>query len=142
MDHEPLVPLDHSSNRGVRVALCLLPLITILSVASTGADGIGAFLPMTLSRISVGNAAELQLLETLPIPEYAQGAVSHCSVDFSPDGCLLVVACGRSRVPAWDLSTGEPAFFVYDAASHVVACAFSPDGTVLATGDFESLCSP
>jgi len=56
---------------------------------------------------------------------------------FGPDGHLLVVACGRSRVTVWDLTSGTVLSYLYDSPTQAVACAFSPDGAKVAVGGFD-----
>lgn len=88
-------------------------------------------------RITQQTAEQLRLIRVLTIPEYTRGTLSQCSVAFSPDGRLLVGACGRSRLPVWDVATGEVLHFLYDAPIHAVACAFHPDGETIAIGGLD-----
>ncbi len=90
-----------------------------------------------LAAISVGNAWQVELLQVLSIPDYTKGAVSQASVCFSPDGRQLVAACGKSRVPVWDVQSGAVTSFLYENVTQVVACAYSPDGRWLSCGGFD-----
>lgn len=90
-----------------------------------------------LQPIISGNAGEVQLLRTMKIPGYQRGRLSQCSLDFSPDGHLLVGACGKNRVPVWDVQTGFLLRTLYDAPEQIVTCAFSPDGKRIACGGFD-----
>lgn len=67
-----------------------------------------------------------RLIETLDVNGYAA-----YSVDFSPTGELIAVGTERG-FEVWDVTTGENLAFFPQESIHVVA--FSPDGTVLATG--------
>ena len=90
-----------------------------------------------LQPITAENADKLQLLRTMAIPGYQRGRLSQCSLDFSPDGSLLVGACGKNQVPVWDVQSGFLLRTLYDAHEQIVACAFSPDGNRIACGGFD-----
>jgi len=90
-----------------------------------------------LQAITIANADKLQLLRTLEIPGYKKGSLSQCSVAFSPDGRLLVAACGQNQVPVWDVQSSSVRCLLYGVPQHIVACAFSPDGEILACGGFD-----
>ncbi|MCX6100087.1 MAG: hypothetical protein NTV92_01420, partial [Candidatus Bipolaricaulota bacterium] len=71
-----------------RLALCLGLTIGFASgVLGTAAEP-------ALEVITVQNADRIELLQTLAIPDVEKGSTSQCSVAFSPDGRLLVAACG------------------------------------------------
>jgi WD40 repeat protein len=90
-------------------------------------------------RITPGNAASVVLLRSFQIPDYQPGDLSQCSLDFSPDGSLLVGACGNNPVPVWNVASGEVQFSLYqDHPVQIVACAFSPDGAQIACGGFDN----
>ena len=93
------------------------------------------FLP-PLQVINADNAAALQLLQTLPIPDFSRGSVSQCSVAFSPDGSLLSGACGSSLVPVWEVDSGALRYSLLEEPAHEVAVTFSPDGSQIAIGGF------
>ena len=93
------------------------------------------FLPV-LDVIRAENAGEVLLLQTLSIPDFSRGAVSQCSLSFSPDGSLLVGACGTNLVPVWGVDSGEIRFMLLSEPSHEVAVAFSPDGGQIVLGGF------
>ncbi len=93
------------------------------------------FLPH-LEVISVENASQARLLQTLSIPDFSSAAVSQCSVAFSPDGSLLAAVCDNSTVPVWEVNSGRLQFTLLDEPSHEVAVTFSPDGSQIAIGGF------
>ena len=90
-----------------------------------------------LQPITTANAAKVQLLRTLEIPGYQRGQLSQCSLAFSPDGRLLVGACGKNPVPVWDVQSGFLLRSLYDSSEQIVACTFSPDGSQIACGGFD-----
>lgn len=92
---------------------------------------------LRLKRITPEEADRVQLLRTMSIPDYQMGPVSQCSLDFSPDGRLLVGACGVSPVPVWDVMSGAILHTLYPNPAQIVACAFSPDGETIACGGFD-----
>lgn len=94
------------------------------------------FLP-PLEVISVENASQVRLLQTLPIPDFSSASVSQCSVAFSPDGSLLAGVCKNSTVPVWEVDSGRLCFTLFDEPSHEVGIAFSPNSSQLATGGFD-----
>jgi hypothetical protein len=75
----------------------------------------------------------------MAIPGYHKGQVSQCSVAFSPDGRLLVGACGSNQVPVWEVGSGLLRYLLYEASQHSVACSFSPSGDILALGGFDEM---
>lgn len=99
-------------------------------------DAVSNALP-ALQPISIGNAAGIQLLRTMMIPDYNVGQISQCNPIFSPDNRLLVGACGDNQIPVWDVQTGELIQRLYDPPAHIVACDFSPDGSQIACGGFD-----
>ncbi|MEN6369784.1 MAG: WD40 repeat domain-containing protein [Thermotogota bacterium] len=102
-----------------------------------GAESLFAF-----QRITIENAGRVRLLRKLEIPDYQRGALSQCSVAFSPDGRLLVAASGKNPVPIWDVQSGSVVRRLYEGApTQIVACAFSPDGATLACGGFDKAIS-
>ena len=56
------------------------------------------------------------------------------SVDFSPDGKLLAVACWDDTIKLWLTGTGEPRQTLTVLSNTVDGVRFSPDGTLLASG--------
>ena len=66
--------------------------------------------------ITAENADQVRLLRTLEIPDYKRGALSQCSVAFSPDGRLLVAASGKNPVPIWDVESGSVVRRLYEDA--------------------------
>jgi len=113
-----------------------LTLVIALVATAVG----GALLPalaVPLDVLSVDNASRIELLQTLGIPDYVKGSISQASVCFSRDGRQLVAACGKSRVPIWDVQSGSSVAFVYESSTYAVACAFSPDGQWVACGGFD-----
>ena len=90
-----------------------------------------------LQTITVENANKVQPLRTMEIPDYQRGQLSQCSLAFSPDGRLLVGACGKNRVPVWDVQSGFLLRTLYEAPVQVVACAFSSGGKQIACGGFD-----
>jgi WD40 repeat protein len=61
-------------------------------------------------------------------------------VSFSPDGKILYAGSDGFPVTAWDTATGEKLFTSSEpgGGTDVTAIASSPDGTRLATGDFDT----
>lgn len=92
-----------------------------------------------LQTIAPENADKVELLRTLEIPGYSRGQISQCSLAFSPDGQLLVGACGRNKVPVWDVATGQVRRLLYDNPQQIVACAFHPDGKTIACGGLDRM---
>ena len=93
-------------------------------------------------RITPDNAASVVLLRSFRIPDFQPGVLSQCSLDFSPDGNLLVAACGRNAVPVWDVASGEQKYSLYPAGDQqIVACSFSPDSRQIACGGFDNTIS-
>ena len=90
-----------------------------------------------LQPITTENADKVQLLRTMEIPGYQRGRLSQCSLAFSPDGHLLVGACGKNQVPVWDVKSGFLLRTLYDSSEQIVTCAFSPDGKTIACGGFD-----
>ena len=90
-----------------------------------------------LQLITIENADKVQLLRTMEIPNYQKGRLSQCSLDFSPDGRLLIGACGKNQVPIWDVQSGFLLRALYDSPEQIVSCAFSPDGKFIACGGFD-----
>jgi WD40 repeat protein/class 3 adenylate cyclase len=65
---------------------------------------------------------------------------------FSPDGSTLAAAAGSGEpppreadttVPVWDLNTGDLVMVLRGHGAQVNSVAFSPDGTLLATGSYD-----
>ncbi len=95
---------------------------------------------MEVERISPENAGGVILLRNLVISAYQRGDLSQCSLDFSPDGQLLVGACGMNPVPVWDVDSGEVRYSLNkEDPVQIVACEFSPDGKSIACGGFDNL---
>jgi len=90
-----------------------------------------------LQPITTENADKVQLLRTMAIPNYQRGRLSQCSLDFSPDGSLLIGACGKNQVPIWDVQSGFLLRTLYDSPEQIVTCAFDPDGNQFACGGFD-----
>lgn len=87
-----------------------------------------------LQPITIGNAEQVQLLRTMEIPGYTRGRTSQCNVAFSPDGHLLVGACGKNQLPVWDIQSGVIKQYLSDSSQQIVTCIFHPDGTSIACG--------
>ena len=90
-----------------------------------------------LQPITVQNAEKIRLLRTMDIPDYSRGQISQCSLAFSPNGRSLVGACGKNKVPVWDVQSGFLLRTLYDAPEQIIACAFSPDRKIIACGGFD-----
>lgn len=90
-----------------------------------------------LQPITTENADKVQLLRTMEIPNYNKGRVGQCSAAFSPDGRMLVGACGKNQVPIWDVQSGFLLRTLYHMPVQIVACTFSPDGKQIACGGFD-----
>jgi WD40 repeat protein len=91
-----------------------------------------------LQPITIENADKTQLLRTMESPGYKRGQISQCSLDFSPDGHLLVGACGKNQVPVWDVQSGKIRQLLSDPSTQIVTCTFSPDGKIIACGGFDN----
>ena len=60
------------------------------------------------------------------------------AVAFSPDGAILVSAIDKRRsIGLWDVKTKQPVATFRGHTNGVIRMAFSPDGTTLASGDFD-----
>jgi WD40 repeat protein len=93
-----------------------------------------------LQPITSENAEKTSLLLTLDIPDHLPVTASQCSVAFSPDGRLLVGSCGRNPIPVWDVQSGSILFQLYkDEPKQIVACDFSPDGSIIACGGVDKI---
>jgi len=92
-----------------------------------------------LKTITSENNGEVKLLRTMEIPGYQRGRLSQCSLAFSPDGRLLVGACGKNLVPLWDVQSGFLLRTLYDSPEQIVTCDFSPDGKIIACGGFDKI---
>jgi len=90
-----------------------------------------------LQPIMVENADRIELLRSMSIPGYQKGQISQCSLAFSPDGRLLVGACGKNQVPVWEVQSGLIRHLLYDRSQQIVACVFSPGGGMIACGGFD-----
>jgi WD40 repeat protein len=86
--------------------------------------------------ITLANAKDVRLLQTLPIPDFAVSSLSQCSVAFSPDGEMLSGVCYKSTVPVWDATSDRLVFSLAKTPVHAVAVSFSPDGDLIAVGDY------
>ena len=118
------------------VLLCVCSTTQLGKIRSAG----GASASPVQERITSDNADSAVLLRSLEIPAYQHGDLSQCSLDFSPDGQLLVGACGLNAVPVWDVSSGEVRYSLYkDNSAQIVACVFSPDGKSIACGGFDNI---
>ena len=73
-------------------------------------------------------------LELIKILEHA-GPVS--SIDFSPDGLVLVSVGHDSQICFWNSRTWEQIKVLHEAPVPIGAAAFSPDGKNLVTGSFD-----
>ena len=90
-----------------------------------------------LVQITSENADQVQLIATLPIPEYTMNRWHQCNVVFSPDGRFLSGACGKSPVPIWEIETLQLHTTLYDSPTSVVSCEFSPDSQMIACAGFQ-----
>lgn len=90
----------------------------------------------SLQGITAANARMIQLLKTLQLPGFQKGALSQCSVAFSPDGKLLTGVCYKNTIPVWDAQSGQLIRSLESSPVQEVAVAFSPDGKQIATGGF------
>jgi WD40 repeat protein len=114
--------------------------------AGAGSLGSGFPLPDSPLPIYVWNVKKQTL-----IGEYSHtGGLQIHDVVLSPDGRLLASASQEAGTMVWDLTTGERLYALANdnagrehpagvldrsAANQVLSLAFSPDGSVLATGD-------
>ena len=84
---------------------------------------------------------EALLFDPRPLPLQSAPLPAECAV-LSPDGQLLAAAYGVHNTPGevrvWDLATGNVRFAFKEPAG-VRSVVFSPDGTLLAAGDFSNL---
>ncbi|GIK64778.1 MAG: hypothetical protein BroJett018_25720 [Chloroflexota bacterium] len=58
-------------------------------------------------------------------------------VEFSPDGHLVAAATGEGSIRMWDVATGTLATELQGATGRVMNIAFSPDGTRLASAEYD-----
>ncbi|NMG06256.1 AAA-like domain-containing protein [Brasilonema sp. UFV-L1] len=60
------------------------------------------------------------------------------SINFSPDGKTLAVACSYGNLQLWDVTTETVVLNLKGHSSHVSTVSFSPDGKILASGSADS----
>jgi WD40 repeat protein len=118
------------------------PIITVINTPSVAQMPAKSSIPsiptpQLMKEITLENAGSLETLAVLEIPNYIKGQISQCSLAFSPDGGLLVGACGRNQVPVWDTKSGKVLHLLYDGNQQIVACAFHPYVMILACGGFD-----
>jgi len=124
----------------IQIAGLLLVLAAILPSAGNASLLLHHDSPSVRSPVS-SDVSRIEVLRVLTIPEHSRGMVSQCSVAFSPDGKLLVAACGKNRVPIWNVVTGEIVHLLYEEPIQAMACGFSPDGSLLATAGADDVIS-
>lgn len=87
-----------------------------------------------LAVITPENAFDIRALRTLKLPGFTRVPAVQCNPAFSPDGNILLGACGSAGVPAWDVQSGELLFNLETAPIQVTVCEFDPAGTIIACG--------
>ncbi|HET6846902.1 MAG TPA: alpha/beta fold hydrolase [Anaerolineales bacterium] len=87
-----------------------------------------------LKVITPANAASIELLNTLEIPEFRRASLSQCSVAFSPDEESLGGVCQINALPVWNAADATLIRQLESTPVQEVALTFSPDGEQLATG--------
>ena len=60
-------------------------------------------------------------------------------VPYTPDGASLVIGHGHSPLELWDLATGQVDYFLPEHTTKISSLAFSPDGSILASGHRDGL---
>jgi WD40 repeat protein len=71
--------------------------------------------------------------ETFTLPGHPLETNKIGSIDFSPDGRLLVTACGDSAVHVYDLTTRERIHRLEGHSAPVIRAVISPDGLLIAS---------
>jgi len=81
--------------------------------------------------IHIWNVASGEMLRAIPTPGPRKGAQD---LTISPDGCI-VARTRHHTVDLWEVATGKRLLQHYDSHAATVGCvAFSPDGSLVATG--------
>jgi WD40 repeat protein len=87
------------------------------------------------SVVKLWDVASMRPQATLKVSEEIHGDET-ATLAFSPDGGTLAVAVGRT-VRLWDVATRRQAACLEGHAAKVKCLAFSPDGTLLASGSHD-----
>jgi WD40 repeat protein len=73
------------------------------------------------------------LADDVYLPDYAGHTADLTCLAFHPDGRVLVTASKDGTLRVWDVGTRQPRAFIGVDGPEALACAFSPDGHLLAT---------
>src|SRR5262249_2228070 len=84
--------------------------------------------------VHIWDARTGELLDTRTSAQPIQTRMNAHRLAFSPDGKRLAAAWEGNTVKVWDLAGGKDALTLRGHKSPVLAVAFSPDGTRVATG--------
>jgi len=87
-----------------------------------------------LQPVTSANAYWVQPLAVWRFSGFLNQPVSRCSVSFSPDGTMLMGACGSVPVVVWEVASGSPLFTLDTGYGRVTACAFDLKGERIACG--------
>jgi WD40 repeat protein len=125
---------DHETKRAWKLMMRLLCLATALPLMASATG-----FPPARKRppISPENAASVRLLKTLALPGYQRGRTSQSSLAFSPDGRFLACASGANPLYLWKVEGWQEVESPDSSSIQKVACAWSPDSGILASGGFD-----
>lgn len=89
-----------------------------------------------LQPISKANANKVRAVRVLKLPAFYYVSVGQCNTTFSPDGSLILAACGKGPVAVWDVQSGQILYTINTNPNQVVTCVFNPDGDTIACGGY------
>jgi WD40 repeat protein len=120
------------------------PLFALVLAATAAVGGGARGAPRnspTAEELSARFAAHEEPLPAGAVARLGTGRLRHSrwvsSLDFSPDGKLLVSGGDDGLIRFWDMATGLPRQVLARSRRGVAAVVFSPDGSMLASTDWD-----